>query len=65
MYIFCLHQFMEFGDIKSDMKVGYKFAIEGMEDIGKIDFKKLNASDVMKFHFPNIAVAYTFYNWYA
>jgi hypothetical protein len=56
---------MEFGDIESDMKVGFGFAIEGMEDIGKIDFKKLNASDVMKFHFPNIAVAYTFYNWYA
>ncbi|KEH39556.1 FAR1 DNA-binding domain protein [Medicago truncatula] len=65
MYIFCLHQFMEFGDIESDMKVGFGFAIQGMEDIGKIDFKKLNASDVMKFHFPNIAVAYAFYNWYA
>jgi len=36
-----------------------------MNDIGRIDFEILNASDVMTFHFPNIVGAYTFYNWYA
>jgi hypothetical protein len=36
-----------------------------LEDISKIDFKQLREEDVMKYHFMDLEVAFTFYNWYA
>ncbi|KAK2351779.1 protein FAR1-RELATED SEQUENCE [Trifolium repens] len=36
-----------------------------LEDISKIDFKQLREEDVMRYHFIDLEVAFTFYNWYA
>jgi hypothetical protein len=35
-----------------------------LEDISKIDFKQLREEDVMRYHFIDLEVAFTFYNWY-
>jgi hypothetical protein len=40
-------------------------AVDCLEDISKIDFKQLSEEDLMRYHFLDLNVAYTFYNWYA
>jgi hypothetical protein len=40
-------------------------AIDGMKDMDIIDLTNLSASDLMKFHFSNVGVTFTFYNGYA
>jgi hypothetical protein len=40
-------------------------AVNSLEDISKINFKHLSDEDVMRYHFLDLDVAYTFYNWYA
>lgn len=35
-----------------------------VDDVWKIKMKELTAADIMRFHFPDIVVAFTFYNWY-
>jgi hypothetical protein len=44
---------------------GVETAVNCLEDITKINFKQLRQEEVMKYHFLNLDVAYTFYNWYA
>ena len=39
--------------------------INGIKDIGGINFNKLTIVDIMKYYFPDLIVAFTFYNWYA
>ncbi|GAU36157.1 hypothetical protein TSUD_275160 [Trifolium subterraneum] len=43
----------------------HRIPINGVEDMGGIDFKKFTTIDIMKYDFPNLEVAFTFYNWYA
>lgn len=40
-------------------------AINGVEDIWKVNFKNLTMEEVMSYHFSNVEVAFLFYNWYA
>jgi hypothetical protein len=40
-------------------------SVNGLEDMGGVDFKMLTVDDMKKYHFPNLEVAFTFYNWYA
>ncbi|XP_057445052.1 uncharacterized protein LOC130737317 [Lotus japonicus] len=39
--------------------------IDGPEDMGNVDFRNLSREDLMKYHFVDREVAFTFYNWYA
>lgn len=45
--------------------IGDESAINGVEDIWKVNFKDLTVQDVMSYHFLNVEVAFMFYNWYA
>jgi hypothetical protein len=40
-------------------------AINGLQDIWKVEVNEAPAEYIMKFHFPNNEVAFVFYNWYA
>ncbi|GAU38780.1 hypothetical protein TSUD_279330 [Trifolium subterraneum] len=44
---------------------GPETAIDGADDIAKVNFMQLKVEDLMRFHFPNISIAFMFYNWYA
>jgi hypothetical protein len=39
--------------------------VNGLEDMGGINFKMLTEDDMKNYQFPNLEVAFTFYNWYA
>lgn len=41
------------------------YAINGVEDIWKVNFKELFGEDIKKYHFPDAGVGFLFYNWYA
>lgn len=40
-------------------------AINGREDLYKVNFRELNTVDLLRYHFPDVEVAFMFYNWYA
>jgi len=40
-------------------------AINGLQDIWKVEVNEAPAEYIMIFHFPNNEVAFVFYNWYA
>jgi len=44
---------------------GPEKAIDGPNDIAKVNLCQVSLEDLMKFHFPNVGVAFMFYNWYA
>lgn len=39
--------------------------INGREDLYKVNFREMNTVDLLKYHFPDVEVAFMFYNWYA
>ncbi|CAJ2631983.1 unnamed protein product [Trifolium pratense] len=41
------------------------YSINGVQDMGGVDFKNMTTTDIMMYDFPNLEVAFTFYNWYA
>lgn len=41
------------------------FAVNCLEDISCINFKEVTEQDFLRYHFVDVGVAYTFYNWYA
>ncbi|XP_039684333.1 putative protein FAR1-RELATED SEQUENCE 10 [Medicago truncatula] len=41
------------------------YVVNCLEDISSINFKELSSEDVRRYHFVDVAVAFTFYNWYA
>lgn len=40
-------------------------AVNGVEDIWKINMKQLTRVDLLRYHFTDLGVAFIFYNWYA
>jgi hypothetical protein len=44
---------------------GEVYVVNCLEDISKINFKELSQEDLMRYHFLDLEVAFTFYNWYA
>lgn len=46
----------------------YKFraktTVNSIEDFGKVNLNDLTSEDITSIHFPNVDVAFTFYNWY-
>jgi hypothetical protein len=44
---------------------GPEKAIDGPDDIAKVNLCQESLEDLMKFHFPNVGVAFMFHNWYA
>lgn len=37
-------------------------AVNGLDDLYKINLKDMKAGDVMRYHFPDLGVAFMFYN---
>ncbi|XP_058775058.1 protein FAR1-RELATED SEQUENCE 5-like [Vicia villosa] len=52
-------------DELSGVDFNVDFAVNGVEDIWKINLRNMSIKDAMKYHFPNVEVAFMFYNWYA
>lgn len=52
----------------SNFVYGCKFddenAVNGVEDLWKINMKQISAADLMRYHFADVGVAFMFYNWY-
>lgn len=48
---------------------GWKFddanAVNGVQDLWKVNMKQISAGDCMRYHFADLGVAFMFYNWYA
>ncbi|XP_057418829.1 protein FAR1-RELATED SEQUENCE 5-like [Lotus japonicus] len=42
-----------------------EIAINGLEDLGGVNFKELCVNDILRYHFPDRGVGYLFYSWYA
>lgn len=40
-------------------------AINGVDDLLKVNLNEINTEDLMRYHFPDLEVAFMFYNWYA
>lgn len=40
-------------------------AVTAVDDFVKFDLKELSVEDIMRVHFPNVEMAFMFYNWYA
>jgi hypothetical protein len=49
--------------MKFDYK-GHRIPINGVEDMGGLNFKKFTPAELLQYDFPNREVAFTFYNWY-
>ena len=45
-------------------EVPHMITVDGVEDMGNINFKVMSCGDVKKYSFLNLEVAYTFYNMY-
>ncbi|XP_024629390.1 uncharacterized protein [Medicago truncatula] len=43
---------------------GQKTTVDGPEYIAKVNFTQVSVEDLMLFHFPDVSVAFMFYNWY-
>ncbi|GAU30496.1 hypothetical protein TSUD_18760 [Trifolium subterraneum] len=59
-------QFSSQNNDSCEINVDYnlqRIPINGVEDMGGIDFKKFTTTDIVKYDFPNLEVAFTFYNW--
>lgn len=41
-----------------------EYALNSIEDFGKINPKEITREYSMRVHFPNLVVAFLFYNWY-
>ncbi|XP_057444493.1 protein FAR1-RELATED SEQUENCE 5-like [Lotus japonicus] len=39
--------------------------INGLVDMGEVNFKELTVNDLIRYHFPNREVGFLFYSWYA
>ncbi|XP_057426409.1 protein FAR1-RELATED SEQUENCE 5-like [Lotus japonicus] len=48
-----------------DVEPPSEIAINGLEDLGIVNFKQLSVNDIVTYHFPDREVAYLFYSWYA
>ncbi|XP_057439852.1 protein FAR1-RELATED SEQUENCE 5-like [Lotus japonicus] len=48
-----------------DVEPPTEIAINGIEDLGMVNFKQLSVNDIVTYHFPDREVAYLFYSWYA
>lgn len=52
----------------SNFVYGCKFddenAVNGVEDLWKINMKQISAADLMRYHFADVGVAFMSYNWY-
>ncbi|XP_057418941.1 protein FAR1-RELATED SEQUENCE 5-like [Lotus japonicus] len=42
-----------------------EIAINGLEDMGSVNFKELKVNEVLRYHFPNREIGFLFYTWYA
>ncbi|CAJ2664161.1 protein FAR1-RELATED SEQUENCE 5-like [Trifolium pratense] len=51
-------------NMKFDYK-GHRIPINGVEDMGGLNFKKFTPAELLQYDFPNREVAFTFYNWYS
>ncbi|XP_057431820.1 protein FAR1-RELATED SEQUENCE 5-like [Lotus japonicus] len=48
-----------------DVEPPTEIAINGIEDLGMVNFKQLSVNDIVTYHFPDREVAFLFYSWYA
>lgn len=53
------------GNEAAGIKLDDETAINNIEDMGKINLKDISLDEIVRYHFPNIDVAFMFYNMYA
>lgn len=52
-------------DVSDECTFDSTTAVNGLDDLGEINFRIITAEAIVRYHFPDLAVAFMFYNWYA